>query len=391
MILAIVGDYDLAKDFDGARDVLVSLSKDVPIEEQSGFNHSGIAYDGPAPEPLAQGQPADSATETTESSRRQADDSSRTDFSDPLSDRFEVLDLARDVDISKLDHDGKVAELMIMFPSLKAVDIDYALKKADDDFAKACEELLNTQYLEENGLRPRGIDGAFRPEDHIVYKRSRNTSEAARSKAGKTKLDVGYRLKPSEALMSDLSTPSSTTSSSATTSPTIKAVDSLRAPGNRKTYRDLERVSSAVRESSNQSFVAAQRAYRRGKSDALYRPVAAVLAERGREQAARARAAESDTYDALVDEQSSHEHIDLHGVPVADGVRIALERTQSWWSSLGEDRAKRARDGFTVVTGLGTHSVSGVSRLRQEVGAALKREGWRVRTETGQFVVTGKQ
>lgn len=289
--------------------------------------------------------------------------------------------------MSKLDHDEKVAELVLMFPGLKAVDINYVLKKAEDDFGKACEELLNTQYLEENGLRPRGIDGAFRPEDEIIYKKARNNSEL-KSKAGKTKLDIGYRLKPSEMLISDVSTSTSTTSSSTATSPTLRGIDSS---GNRQTYRDLERVSSAARETSNQSFVAAQRAYRRGKSDALYRPVAAVYAELGREQASRARAAESVTYDALVNEQSSSVHIDLHGVPVADGVRIALERTQLWWANLGEDRAKRAREGFTVITGLGTHSVGGVSRLRQEVGAALKREGWRTRTETGQFIVTGKQ
>lgn len=119
-----------------------------------------------------------------------------------------------------------------------------------------------------------------------------------------------------------------------------------------------------------------------------------MLAERAREQLGRSRAAQAETYEALVDEQSSAGRIDLHGVPVADGVRIALERTRGWWAGLGEDRARRAREeeggGFTVVTGLGIHSAKGVSRLRQDVGAALKRDGWRVRTETGQFVVTGR-
>lgn len=120
--------------------------------------------------------------------------------------------------------------------------------------------------------------------------------------------------------------------------------------------------------------------------------VAGVLAERARDSAARAKAAESETYDALVDCQSSSHHIDLHGVSVADGVRIAVERTARWWAGLGEDRPRRAREvGFTVVTGLGSHTATGVSQLRQAVGAALKREGWRVRTETGQYVVTGRQ
>lgn len=191
--------------------------------------------------------------------------------------------------------------------------------------------------------------------------------------------------------------PSSSTSNvanSAPNTPHLKPTtewQTVQSTKPRKTYSELASDAAAARASTAQSFSAAQAAYRRGKSDALFRPVAGVLAERAREQLGRSRAAQSESYEALVDENSSAGHIDLHGVPVADGVRMALERTAAWWAALGEDRARRAReDGFTVVTGLGNHSSKGVSRMRQDVGAALKRAGWRVRTETGQFVVTGK-
>lgn len=159
----------------------------------------------------------------------------------------------------------------------------------------------------------------------------------------------------------------------------------------KKTYNELATEAAASRAFANQTLEAAHSAYRRGKSDALYRPVAGVLAERAKEQRAQARLIEQAQYEAFVDRSASADSIDLHGVPVADGVRIALDRTQSWWVALGEDRTRKAREhGFVVVTGLGNHSSSGVSRLRQEVGAALKREGWRTRVETGQYVVTGK-
>jgi hypothetical protein len=175
-----------------------------------------------------------------------------------------------------------------------------------------------------------------------------------------------------------------------TSAPDWRTVQPTNRP--RKTYTELARDASEARATTAQSFTAAHAAYRRGKSDALFRPVAGVLAERAREQLGRSKAAQSEAYEALVDDNSSAGHIDLHGVSVADGVRIALERTQAWWAALGEDRARRARtgEGFTVVTGLGNHSSGGVSRMRQDVGAALKRSGWRVRTETGQFVVTGR-
>lgn len=159
----------------------------------------------------------------------------------------------------------------------------------------------------------------------------------------------------------------------------------------KKTYTELATEAAASRAVANQSLEAAHSAYRRGKSDVLYRPVAGVLAERAKEQRARASLIEQEKHEAYVDRTASSDSIDLHGVPVADGVRIALSRTQDWWVTLGEDRARKAREhGFVVVTGLGNHSSNGVSRLRQQVGAALKREGWRVRIETGQFVVTGK-
>lgn len=141
-------------------------------------------------------------------------------------------------------------------------------------------------------------------------------------------------------------------------------------------------------ESLSETLSAAGRAWRRG---GLYRPVAGVLAERAREQREIIKAFDSHRYDAMVDQTASANRIDLHGLPVADGVRIALERTQLWWSNLGEDRIRRAREeGFTIVTGMGNHSTSGVSRMRQDVGAALKREGWRTNTGTGQYTVTGK-
>lgn len=192
------------------------------------------------------------------------------------------------------------------------------------------------------------------------------------------------------------SSASSAAAASAPNTPALKASTGWQTiqPSSRprKTYTELARDAAEARATTAESFTAAHAAYRRGKSDALFRPVAGVLAERAREQLGRSKAAQSEAYEALVDDNSSAGHIDLHGVPVADGVRIALERTQAWWAALGEDRARRARsgEGFTVVTGLGNHSSGGVSRMRQDVGAALKRAGWRVRTETGQFVVTGR-
>ncbi|KAJ9132174.1 hypothetical protein NKR23_g11384 [Pleurostoma richardsiae] len=397
VILAIIGDYDLVQNFEAAREVLLALSRDVPTEEDTGFNPSGLSYDGPdATDHESAGLPVESVASGTGVSDPYTTTSSRTDPSEGLSDKLEALRLWQDVNVTELDDEEKATELAFMFPSLKELDIKFALKKAGGDFSKACEELLNTQYLEENGLRPKGINGAFQLGDHVPQRKNRNGNGKSKAKAAGNKVNVDYRLAPSSVPLDSEEGP--TTSSRSSPIPRSARMTSSvsssgsSSPARSRAYHELKSMSTNMRQSSSQSFIDAHQAWRRGKSDALYRPVAGILAERGREQAARARAIESETYDALVDEQSSPTHIDLHGVTVADGVRIALERTKLWWVGLGEERTKRAREeGFTIVTGLGTHSSNGVSRLRQEVGAALKREGWRVRTETGQFVVTGRQ
>ncbi|KUI70020.1 hypothetical protein VM1G_05481 [Cytospora mali] len=426
VIIAIVGDYDLAQQFDEARGILEALSKDSVTEDAFGFNPIGL--DGHADD-QAQTESCNSAS----GSKLYTDFSERTEFSDALSERFESLELPNDVNVSTLDEDGKVSELKIMFPDLRELDLRFALKKAAGDFTKTCEELLSTQYLEENGLRPRGIEGAFREDEFVGHRKGkkitliallnlacRSSADTTKEKAGRAKLEVGYRLKPLDLESEDKaasnpvspattpfnpltranslprSMPSSSTykcTSPVADSPANKPTTQWQTvqPKQRKTYSELALDAAAARDTTAQSFAAANQAYRRGKSDALFRPVASILSERAREQLERSKAVQSESYEALVDEQSSSTFIDLHGIPVADGVRMALERTQVWWDNLGEDRARKARsEGFTVVTGLGIHSSKGVSRMRQDVGAALKRAGWRVRTETGHFVVTGK-
>ncbi len=146
------------------------------------------------------------------------------------------------------------------------------------------------------------------------------------------------------------------------------------------------------RESSQHSFSAASQAYRRGGSDHLLRQAAGFLADRGLEEVRRARRIEGEKFDAIVDAQSDADTVDLHGVPVYDGVRIALEKAEAWWDRLGEGKVAKARSQpLAIVTGIGRHSATGVSKMRQDVGAALRREGWQFEQQTGRFVIMGRQ
>lgn len=162
--------------FDEARGILEALSKDAVAEDSFGFNPVGL--DGHADD-LGQTDSSNSAS----GSKLFTYFSGRTDYSDVLSERFDSLELPDDVNVSTLDEDGKVAELKLMFPLLRQLDLRFTLKKAAGDFTKACEELLSTQYLEENGLRPKGIEGAFREDDYVGHRKGWKTPPAGRQPA----------------------------------------------------------------------------------------------------------------------------------------------------------------------------------------------------------------
>ncbi|EEU40521.1 uncharacterized protein NECHADRAFT_32522 [Fusarium vanettenii 77-13-4] len=166
----------------------------------------------------------------------------------------------------------------------------------------------------------------------------------------------------------------------------------LGSPFDPTAYTQAAEKASQYTRAKREAAASAAQLSRRGASNPLYRQAAGYYAEVAREQGRYAAQATSTAADLLVEEQSTASSIDLHGVYVQDGVRIARQRTQAWWSALGEFRSEKARQQpFTVITGLGRHSAGGVSQLRQAVAAALLQDGWKMQVETGRFVIKGRR
>ncbi|KAK4077960.1 uncharacterized protein Triagg1_3654 [Trichoderma aggressivum f. europaeum] len=171
-----------------------------------------------------------------------------------------------------------------------------------------------------------------------------------------------------------------------------------RSPPVTRAGADLTRTlqaSNALHKQKQDAMASAGTLYRRGASNPVYRQAAGYYAQRARELGRRAQEATSAAADIHVDQQSTNTTIDLHGVSVLDGVRIARQRAVDWWQTRRELRYE-SREGqssernLTIITGLGHHSAGGVSPLRQAVAAALTRDGWKFRVETGKFVLTGR-
>lgn len=133
-------------------------------------------------------------------------------------------------------------------------------------------------------------------------------------------------------------------------------------------------------------------AHRKSKSTPHFAGAAAHYNSVARSATASLRAHEAAGADALVAAQSRAGEVDLHGVSVKDGVRIAREKVEEWWAGRWEwAKEGRVRGvGLRVVTGVGRHSDGGRGKLGPAVGGMLVREGWRVEVGKGVVEVLGR-
>ena len=143
----------------------------------------------------------------------------------------------------------------------------------------------------------------------------------------------------------------------------------------------------------SKAYQQAAEAYRKGGN---MRGAAGYYSQQARDYGVNMKEFGKADADAFVAQQSSSTILDLHGVTVADATRIAKQRTQQWWNSLGEQRIAEyggARGGvgdYRIVVGLGRHSADGRGRLGPAVSKALIKEGWKVQIGSGELLITGK-
>lgn len=203
------------------------------------------------------------------------------------------------------------------------------------------------------------------------------------------KVDLHYRLTPLPNEEIDGGNISGTNSSSRASTPLSRS----RSPAPGVTdFSQAFKMSEAAHQSRREATASASQMMRKGASKGLYRQAAGFYAERAREHAQSALHATSTAADLLVEQQSSVDTIDLHGISVQDGTRIARQKAADWWDRLGEFRSQKARERpLVIITGIGRHSAGGVSQLRRSVAAALLQDGWKVEVGTGKFVLKGRR
>lgn len=372
-------ERNIQTDYDDIRDILKTLAQTASCEASTSFDPSGLGMtvegvNGDDPDHSIMSESLATENATTISDSIISTDSSSS----------EDLKFCDASDLNELD---KIERLRLVFPNFKEHTLKFVLKQSRGDLDTAFDELLTRQHLHETDQLPKGLDGFYEPQGSTSTRRGKNKSKDQGSK-GKAKLALNYAVVLPTVDNEELEgakgpiRPSASTqrggmsSTQAVTTSYDRAsnLPGLPSPDTEYGVSNLYAQASAL-----------------ARKGPLGRQGAIVYTERAREEARAAAERISWASEQLVNQKSTYCSIDLHGVTVLDGVRIAKERVWRWWNNLGEHRHFKAKmEGFTVVTGVGRHSSGGVSRLRQAVGLALKNDGWKVETLTGQFYVTGR-
>lgn len=397
LLLAILGERDLQNDYHETRDLLAALAESAAVEKATGFDPSGTGCQDDS-----EGHPADDPS------------TSRTDLTEDATTISESSesDAPLFTHLPNLGEAEKIESLRVIFSRFKDHTIRFVLRNCDWNLERAFDELLTRQSLEESGSLPKGVDG-FLPTEHDWGPRASHLDPPRRSKSDKGKMALPLDFKVVSPTIDDSElecAPGSISRRLQSRSESSALPAPKRPPG---TSLSLSHAASTPRLPSMDHFelqtprprlktalpdLASSRSSQRqaaslARLGPLGRMGAVVYTERAREEARQSLAKTASMAEQLVDRKSTATLIDLHGVTVLDGVRIAKHRVWQWWDNLGEEgraRVSKNDEGFTVVTGVGHHSAGGVSRLRQAVGAALKNDGWRVEVLTGRFRVTGR-
>lgn len=162
------------------------------------------------------------------------------------------------------------------------------------------------------------------------------------------------------------------------------------SPTSPMSYRTAALAANENAIARHEAFNKASAAYRRSKSDHLMGAVATYYAEEGKTYNNRLKSYNDMAAEALVNENSSEYTLDLHGVTVQQAMKITNERVTDWWVKTNSTDDK-AITPFHIITGIGSHSKNGESRLGPAVTKLLRNGNWKIEVNNGHVRVLGVQ
>jgi hypothetical protein len=204
-VLAILSDFEL-KDPDQlniAKETLEILKATVPDDEASGFDASGASGPHILIDGLEEAEDNESRSGSGQSAPGWTSQTDATSLSHEMSSldlegleftpntvstpTEESPDTSYTSQLDDLGEEEKETALMGIFPTLKPFDVKWTLKKYKGNASLAIDELMNESFLEENGIRHKGID-AFSESD-ILQRPHKGKAKGKKKKGRMTEDD----------------------------------------------------------------------------------------------------------------------------------------------------------------------------------------------------------
>lgn len=281
-------------------------------------------------------------------------------------------------ELQALTPSEKVQLLKEMFHSATEFDITHILRKVDNNFEKAVDELLNQAYFRDEDLKNgksnvrKGIEAFTEPVIGTQGRRGRKKKKQSQRRTSSTPVTLIPQYLP-RAISPD--------HRDISVASTISA-----AP------LQLPRASALLVTRSN-AFAQAQAAHRKSKSIPLMGGAASYYSSVARDAHAALRRHESARANEIVARQSKPGEVDLHGVSVNDATRITKAEVEQWWEREGREWSREGKvmvGGLRIITGVGRHSDGGKGKLGPAIRALLQREEWKIEEGEGVFEVVGR-
>lgn len=182
------------------------------------------------------------------------------------------------------------------------------------------------------------------------------------------------------ALVQNTSTSITTPSSKPTTATPTKV-----------SWRQAERKAAESSAMHAENVAKASMAYRKSRSNPLYRQVAGHYSEQARKHNDEKHVALNSHFNHILSTQSSSHCIDLHGLPLHFAVSSALEKLHKWWPL---ETQRQANSGGTIrplklISGAGRHSSANIPKIKNGLRKKLMEEKWIFQEHDSYFMVTG--
>ena len=384
---AIVNDYSDLSDTTSVQELKATLDllkEDALTQDNATFDPSGTSgsrddissHDSSERAQSCHGDTTSAVTDNTElSALSQATGPVDSGWELDGVDSFSETDLAQ---LQALSPSEKAQLLKEMFHSATEFDTIYILRKVDNNFERAVDELLNQAYFKEEDLKngesniKKGIEAFTEPTVGTQGRRGRRKKKQPQRRTSSTPVPIIPQYLPRDI------------------SP--NPPDIYIASSNSSAPLQLSRASALLVARSN-AFAQAQAAHRKSKSIPLMGGAAAHYSSVARDAHAALRQHDSARANELVARQSRPGEVDLHGVSVSDATRIAKTEIEQWWEREGREWSREGKvmvGGLRIITGVGRHSEGGRGKLGPAVRAMLQRDGWKIEEGEGVFEVVGR-